>query len=131
MKAIYIQKALALIFILLGGWCVLDANTVESLVLLPEYYVGNATTQLFLGCFGAQAVLVGIVIWTSVFQPRTFLIFGTFGSIPFFAFNYYFYFVEQMFTEWMLLDFAGNTGIFLSGVFGYKLSKAELESKTV
>lgn len=126
MKAIHIQRALALIFILLGGWCVVDAPTVERLVLRPEYYVGNLTILLFIGCFGAQAVLAGTVIWTSTFRPSTFLIFGLVGSIPFFIFNYYFYFVVEMFTKWMLLDFVGNTGILTCGLLGYRLSKAEL-----
>jgi hypothetical protein len=126
MKATHIQKSLGLIFILLGGWCLFFPGVVESLVLKPEYYVGNTTTAIFVGCFGAQAVLGGTVILTCVFKPSTFLIFGLVGSIPFFGFNYYFYFIEPIFTDWMLLDIVGNTGIFLCGVMGYRLSKKEL-----
>ena len=126
MKAGHIQRTLALIFIFLGGWCVIDAATVEALVLRPEYYVGNSTSRLFIGCFGAQAVLGGVVIWTSVFRPRTFLVFGLAGSVPFFIFNYYFYVVTEMFTDWMLLDFAGTIAILACGILGYRLSKAEL-----
>lgn len=106
-----------------------DAPTVEALALRPEFYVGNSTTALFLGCFGAQAILVGVVIWTSVFRPITFLVFGLVGSIPFFIFNYYFYFVAVMFTPWMLLDFVGNIGILTCGLLGCRLSKTELEAK--
>ncbi len=125
MKASQIQKLLALIFILLGGWCLFFPQTVESLVFKPEYYIGSTSSSILMGCFGAQAVLGGIVIWTSVFKARTFLIFGLIGSVPFFAFNYYFYFVAQIFSHWMLLDFAGNLGILTCGILGYQLAKKE------
>jgi hypothetical protein len=124
-KSITIQRSLALIFIGLGGWCLLFPLTVEALVFKPEFFMGNSTSQLLMGCFGAQAVLAGIIIFTSKFAPRTFLIFGLFGSIPFFIFNYYFYFIEAMFTDWMLLDFVGNIGILTCGILGYRLSKNE------
>ena len=122
-SSINVQRALAFIFLSLGSWCLLFPLTVESLVFKAEFYIGNRTSQLLMGCFGAQAVLAGIIILTSKFEARTFLYFGLFGSIPFFAFNYYFYFVEAMFTDWMLLDFVGNLGILLCGLWGYKLSK--------
>jgi hypothetical protein len=125
MKAIHIQRLLALIFIGLGGWCLLFPAVVEAIVLLPAYYVGNSTSELFVACFGAQAILVGTVILTSRFLPSTFLIFGLIGSVPFFGFNYYFYFVRGMFTHWMLLDFVGNIGILTFGLLGYRLSLKE------
>jgi len=127
MKALHLQRGLAFIFFSLGGWCLVDPITVEKLVMRPEFYVGNSTSALFIGCFGAQAVLVSLVMWTSIFKPVTFLVFGVFGSVPFFAFNYYFYFEAKMFTEWMLLDFVGNTGILICGLLGYRMSKLELE----
>jgi len=111
MQARSIQFLLAGIFIGLGGWCLLMPAQVEALVLRPEYQVLNKTSAVLMGCFGAQAVLAGILIATAEFKARTFLIFGLFGSIPFFIFNAYFYFVAKMFNQWMLLDFAGNIGI--------------------
>jgi len=125
LKAVHIQRALALIFILLGGWCLLFPAVVESFVMRPAYYVGNSTSELFVACFGAQAILVGIVIYTSRFLPSTFLIFGIVASVPFFGFNYYFYFVRGMFTDWMVLDFVGNIGILACGLWGYRLSLKE------
>ena len=125
MKSIHIQKMLSLIFLILGGWCLLYPGTVEAMVLKPEFYVGNSTSMLFIGCFGAQAVLGGVVIWTSIFTARTFLIFGFVGSVPFFVFNFYFYFFEKMFTDWMLLDFVGNIGILACGIVGYRMSIKE------
>lgn len=121
-----IQTLLAVVFIGLGGWCLFWPSVVEELVLKPEYQHGSITTALFIGCFGAQAVLAGTVIALSDFRPHTFLVFGLIGSLPFFVFNWYFYFVAQIFTDWMLLDFVGNLTILACGVGGYILKKREL-----
>ncbi|MEZ5471304.1 MAG: hypothetical protein R3E90_05940 [Marinicella sp.] len=126
MKSIHVQKLLSFIFFILGGWCLVMPGTVELLSLKPEYYVGNATSRLLLGCFGAQAILVGAVILFSEFKPKTFLVFGIIGSVPFFVFNFYFYFIAKMFTDWMLLDFIGNLGILGLGIWGFRLSKQEM-----
>ena len=125
MTSKHIQLALAAIFLGLGGWCLIAPHSVERLVLRPEYQHLSATSALLLGCFGAQAVLGGIVIALSQFTPRTFLIFGLVGSLPFFAFNWYFVFVSRMFTQWMLLDFVGNIGILTCGLLGYWLRRRE------
>jgi hypothetical protein len=61
----------------------------------------------------------------SQFKASTFLVFGLAGSLPSFAFNYYFYFVAQIFTHWMLLDFVGNIGILASGGVGYRMKIKE------
>jgi hypothetical protein len=125
LKSIHVQKALALIFLVLGGWCLFFPAAVEALVIRPQYYVGNATSALFVACFGAQAMLCGTVIYTSRFLPRTFLVFGLLASVPFFGFNYYFYFIKGMFTGWMLLDFAGNLAILAFSLLGYRLCVRE------
>ena len=119
-----IQKCLAAIFLLLGGWCLTMPALVESLVFRPEFQHGTATTKILLGCFGAQAMLAGLLIYTTRFEPRSFLIFGVFASVPFFIFNYYFYFVEKIFTDWMLLDFVGNIAILALCILGYRKSRS-------
>lgn len=130
MRSRYIQYALAAIFLGLGGWCLLDPHGVERLVLRPEYQHLSATSALLMGCFGAQAVLVGTIVAVSQFTPRTFLVFGLVGSLPFFVFNWYFVYVAQMFTAFMLIDFAGNVGILTCGLCGYWLRKRELAAAT-
>jgi hypothetical protein len=85
----------------------------------------TAASSVFIACFGAQAVLCGALIWFAKFTPKTFLAFGVLGSVPFFAFNVYFYFIEPIFTRWMLLDFAGNLAILACGLWGWRLSKRE------
>lgn len=130
MTSKHIQYVLAAIFIGLGGWCLIDPHSVERLVLKSEFQHLSATSALLLGCFGAQAVLGGIIIALSDFRPHTFLIFGLVGSSPFFVFNWYFVFVAEMFTSWMWLDFAGNIGILACGIVGYIWRKRELGSQT-
>jgi hypothetical protein len=125
MTALRIQRSLASVFLLLGGWCLLAPAQVERLALRPEYVIGNATSALLMGCFGAQAVLAGVVILCSRFTPRTFLVFGLAGSLPFVCFNYYFYFVQPMFTAWMLLDFVGNIAILSLCLAGWRMAKQE------
>lgn len=126
MKAKYVQYVLAFIFVGLGGWCILFPGVVERLGLNPEYYIGSDTSAIFIACFGAQAVLTGIVIATSRFEPETWLIFGVSTSVPFFIFNIYFYYVKQVFTDWMILDFVGNISILTLSIYGYRVCKSEL-----
>lgn len=126
MKSRHVQYLLAAIFAGLGGWCLIDPHSVERLVLRPEFQHLSATSGLLMGCFGAQAVLVAIIIAFSEFTPRTFLVFGLLGSIPFFIFNWYFVFIAQMFTPFMAIDFVGNLGILACGLTGYWLRKREL-----
>ena len=126
MQAKHIHYALAAIFFILGSWCLVTPHHVESLVLKPDYQHLSDTSALLMACFGAQAVLVSIVIALSTFSPRTFLVFGLAGSLPFFVFNWYFVFVVEMFTSLKLIDFVGNVGILTCGVTGYVLRKREL-----
>jgi hypothetical protein len=125
MRPATLQRLLASIFLVLGTWCMLLPRVVETLVIRPEHQVLTATSAVFIACFGAQAVLCGTVIWVSRFTAKTFLAFGLLGSIPFFAFNVYFYFIEPIFTRWMLLDFIGNLAILACGLIGYRLAKRE------
>lgn len=127
MTAIFIQRLLAAVFLGLGGWALMFPGTVEQLVFKPNYLVGNETSRLILACFGAQAVLAGTVMALARFTPTTFLVFGIVGSVPFFVFNYYYVFVVEMFTNWMLLDFVGNIAIFTLCMLGYRKARKELE----
>ena len=119
MSPLTIQRSLALVFLGLGGWALFFPSQVLSLGIRPELYSGDRVTVIIMGCFGAQAVLGGTVMLLSRFTPTTFLVFGALGSVPFFLFNYYFVFVEPIFTRWMLLDFVGNIAILGLCVAGY------------
>lgn len=115
----------SVIFLILGGWCVLSPATVETLSLKPEYRHLSATSTLLLQCFGAQALLVGLLGLVSRFTATTFLVFGLCASLPFFVFNAWFVFVSEMFTALMLLDFAGNASFLAIGIAGWRLMQGE------
>ncbi len=119
MAPIHIQRLLAFVFLGLGGWALFFPAHVLSIGIRPELYNGDPVTTIIMGCFGAQAVLGGTIMLLSRFTPRTFLVFAFLGSVPFFVFNYYFVFVVEVFTRWMLLDFVGNVAIFTLCMMGY------------
>ena len=123
-----IQMLLAFVFLSLGGWALFFPGMVERLGFLPEYRHDSPTSHLLMSCFGAQAILCGTVIALSEFKARTFLVFGLVGSVPFFIFNWYFLYVEPMFTSMMWIDFVGNLAILTLCLTGwYKLRKQEAE----
>ena len=95
------------------------------LSLREEYRHLSDTSALLLGCFGAQAVLVGLLTLLSRFTAQTFLVFGLAASLPFFVFNAWFVFVAEMFTALMLLDFAGNVSFLVIGILGWRAMRGE------
>lgn len=120
-----LQICLAAIFLFLGAWCLLAPGMVVRLTFRPELATATEQARFLMGCFGAQAVLCGTIIATSRFTPTTFLVFGLVGSVPFFAFNIWFWLIEPVLNTWMLLDLAGNIGILATGLWGWRLSKRE------
>ena len=118
-----LQICLASIFLVLGSWCLFFPGTVIELTFRPEFAVASEQARFIMGCFGAQAVLTGTIILAARFTATTFLVFGLFGSIPFFIFNVWFLFVDPILNEWMLLDFAGNLGILVTGLWGWRLCR--------
>lgn len=117
----------AFVFLGHGGWCVVAPEMVKSLSLREGYRHLSPTSALLLQCFGAQTVLVGSLILLSRFTATTFLVFGLLASVPFFVFNVWFVWVTEMFTGWMLLDFAGNLSRLLIGILGWRLMRGEAE----
>lgn len=119
------QRLLALPFLILGAWCLTLPHMVERLSISPEYQHLSTTSALFIGCFGAQAVLGGLFIAFSRWTRSTFAIYGA-ALLPFFWFNYYFVFVVPVMTRWMALDLVSN--LFMLGlcVWGYRIAPAKL-----
>ncbi len=64
MTPLILQRLIALPYLILGGWCLVAPRSVEQLTLNPDYQHLSATSALLIGCFGAQAVLGGLFIWT-------------------------------------------------------------------
>jgi hypothetical protein len=119
-----IQILIAAVFLVLGGWCLLAPASIIDLSFRPEYRLHHPTVTLAIGCFGAQAMLAGIFAAFSRFTRGTFIAFGV-AVLPFFFFNYYFYFVEPMFTRFIFLDAVGNLVFIVLCVYGALIAGAE------
>ena len=124
MTALLAQRLIAVPFLVLGSWCLFMPGMVERLGLRPDYFEGNTTSALLIGCFGAQAVLSGLFAAFSRFTRTTFLVYGL-ALLPFFWFNYWFVFVVPVFNQWMALDFVSNAAMLVLCVIGYRKASPE------
>jgi len=125
MTPLLAQRLIAVPFLILGGWCLALPDMVERLSVRPEHYQGTVASALFIGCFGAQAVLSGLFAACSRFTRSTFLVYGI-ALLPFFWFNYWFVFVVPIFNSWMILDVLSNVAMLALCVVGYRHSSYEI-----
>lgn len=116
-----LQYAIAFVFLTLGGWCLVAPANVVTLTVRPEHQDFSPLMLLTIAAFGSQAVLSGLFAAFSIFTRRTFLVYAI-ALLPFFVFNYWFYFREPMFNEMLLLDFGGNITMLALCVRGYLIS---------
>ena len=107
MSARATQFCIGAVFAVLGGWALLFPNMVIGLGVRREYHNDDLLSALLMGCFGAQACLFALVAFTARFTRLTFAAYGI-ALLPFFVFNYWFYFQVPVFNEFMLIDFVGN-----------------------
>jgi len=124
-----IQWALASVFFVLGGWALLAPRSVIELTFLPQYRPGPeaegaaAILPFAVACFGAQAMISGLFAAFSRFTRATFLAYGI-ALLPFFAFNWWFTFVDPVFTRLGLLDAVGNVAMLALCVLGWRKAEA-------
>jgi len=123
MTPLTIQRLIAAVFIGLGGWCLLMPGMVADLCLTPRWRGDDPVIPILVGCFGAQAVLAGLFAAFARFTRQTFLVYGI-ALLPFFGFDYWFYFVEPVFNEFILLDAAGNVAMLVLCWMGWRRSPA-------
>lgn len=114
-----IQYALAAIFVVLGGWCLLSPASVMALAIRPEYQSDDAIVAVLLGAFGAQALIAGLFAASSTFTRTTYAAYAI-ALLPFFIFDYWFYAVEPMLTWIGLLDAVGNVVMLALCVMGWR-----------
>ena len=88
MTALAIQRGIAAVFVLLGGWALSHPSSVIGLGLEPEYREG-AGMHFAVGCFGAQALIAGLFAATARFTAATFAGYGLMLA-GFLAFDWYF-----------------------------------------
>lgn len=115
----HIQWAIASVFFILGGWALLAPQNVIDLTLRPEYRLGTPALPFVVGCFGAQAMISGLFAAFARFTRATFLAYGI-ALLPFFGFNWWFTFVDPVFTMVGLLDAVGNVVMLALCVLGWR-----------
>jgi hypothetical protein len=119
-----IQWAIAAVFFILGGWALLAPQSVIDLTFLPRYRTGTPILPFAVACFGAQAMIAGLFAAFSRFTRATFLAYGI-ALLPFFAFDWWFTFVDPVFTTVGLLDALGNAVMLALCVLGWRRSGSE------
>lgn len=124
MSVRHIQLGLASVFFLLGGWALLAPQHVIDTVILPRWNTGDRLAVLTMACFGAQACLAGLFIAFTRFSATTFLAYGI-ALLPFFAFNWWFTFVDPIFNWLGLIDAVGNIVMLILCVYGWRKARSE------
>ena len=107
MSARQAQIGLAAVFLILGGWCLILPATVLDLAFRPDYRSEAPLVPILIACFGAQAMLAGLFAAFAIFTRRTFAVLAL-ALLPFFAFDYWFTFVQPMLTPIGAIDAVGN-----------------------
>ena len=75
-------------------------------------------------CFGAQAVLFGLMALVTRWSARSFAAFAVL-LLPFFGFNYWFHYEVPVLTSIGMLDFAGNVTMLVLGMLGWRAARTE------
>ena len=119
----HIQWMIAAVFFVLGGWGLVAPRSVIALTLLPEHQIDAPILPFVVACFGAQAMISGPFAAFAMFTRTTFLAYGI-ALLPFFAFNWWFTFVEPVFAMVGLLDAVGNVVMLGLCVVGWRKAKA-------
>lgn len=118
------QVLIAVPFLILGAWALLCPTSVQWVAFRPEVRLDDRILSVALGAFGAQAVLCAIFILTSRFTRWSFLAYGL-ALLPFFVFNYWFLYVEPLFSAGMAIDFVANLAMLGFCVMGWRAARAE------
>jgi hypothetical protein len=118
--AIFIQRLIATVFFVLGGWCLVAPGSVIALTVRPEHQSNTLLALVTMGAFGAQACIAGLFAALSRFTHRTFAAYGI-SLLPFLVFDWWFYAIKPLFNELILLDVVGNVIMMALCWRGYRL----------
>lgn len=124
LSATTLQRLIAVPFLTLGGWALLAPHSVLDLAVRPEMLPPGPLAPLLMGCFGAQAVLCSLFILTSRFTRYSFALYAV-ALLPFFWFNYHYYFVQPVLNALMAVDFIGNIAMLALCLLGWRAAVAE------
>lgn len=128
MSAKTIQYLLASVFLVLGGWCVVHPSSVMELAFTPQYQSDHPVVPILIGAFGAQALIAGAFAAFSTFTRATFAAYAVI-LLPFFVFDYWFYFVDPMLTEVGLLDAVGNVAMLVLCWLGWRATGTQANAE--
>lgn len=118
------QTLIAAVFLLLGGWALFAPASVIDLAVTQTYRDDGFITRFALACFGAQAVLFGVMALAVRWTARAFLLFAVL-LLPFFGFNWYFHYEVPVLTTVGMLDFVGNVTMLALALYGWRRALAE------
>jgi hypothetical protein len=124
MSARTAQFLIAAVFLALGGWALLAPASVIDLAVTEAYRGNTSLTRFTMACFGAQAVLFGLMTLVTRWTARSFAVFAV-VLLPFFGFNYWFHHEVPVLTSIGTLDFAGNVTMLVLAIIGWRAARAE------
>ena len=124
MSARTAQFLIAAVFLGLGGWCLFAPSSVIDLAISEAYRNTTFLTRFTMACFGAQAVLFGLMALVTRWGALAFAVFAVL-LLPFFGFNYWFHYEVPVLTSIGMLDFAGNVTMLVLAVLGWRAAKRE------
>ena len=124
MSARTAQFLIAAVFLMLGGWALFAPASVIALAVTEAYQDNTFLTRLTMACFGAQAVLFGLMTLVVQWSARSFAVFAVL-LLPFFGFNYWFHYEVPVLNSIGMLDFAGNVTMLVLAIAGWRAARAE------
>ena len=123
------QTVIALVFLGLGGWALMAPGSVIELGFTEAFRENTQVTRFIMACFGAQAVMFGIMALVVKWRARAFAVFAI-VLVPFFVFNWYFHYEVPMLTAYGMIDFAGNLIMFIACLVGYRAARVDEQDRT-
>lgn len=127
MSARTAQFLIAAVFLALGGWALFAPASVIELAVSEAYQDSSFLARFTMACFGAQAVLFGLMALVTRWNATSFAAFAVL-LLPFFGFNYWFHYEVPVLTSIGMLDFAGNVTMLVLAVIGWRAAKAEVRA---
>jgi hypothetical protein len=124
MSARTAQFLIAAVFLTLGGWCLFAPASVIALAVTEAYQDNTFLTRFTMACFGAQAVLFGLMTLAVRWSARAFAVFAVL-LLPFFGFNYWFHYEVPVLTSIGMLDFAGNVTMLVLAIIGWRAARRD------
>lgn len=124
MTARICQFLIAAVFLGLGGWALFAPAHVIELALTEPYRDTGFIMRFAIACFGAQAVMFGIMAMVVRWTSRAFAVFAV-VLLPFFVFNWYFHYEMPVLTSIGMLDFAGNVTMFIACLIGWRSARSD------